>query len=80
MTVPKRPQRSRFRLIVVPPDPGRKSAHLVVLKHRGGGWYDASCMGQARRCKAGECPHVRMIYGTRRVRPVPRPTPEEGTA
>lgn len=45
-------------LVVLPPDPGRKSAHLAVVSHRGGGWYEAACMGAARACVEGRCKHT----------------------
>lgn len=51
----------RTSLLIVPPEPGRKSSHLVLISHKGGGWYTAACMGQAKRCRAGECAHARGI-------------------
>jgi hypothetical protein len=63
-------------LLVIPPEPGSKAkrSSLAVVTHRGGGWWQASCMGQTQRCAAGECDHIadlRMASG-RRVRPVAR--------
>ena len=58
-------------LVILPPDPGRKSKHLAVVLHRGGGWYDAACMGAAKACREGRCKHtasmvVEFRSGTRR--------------
>lgn len=74
-TPPKRP--NAVRLVVIPPDPGRKQSHLALVTHRGGGWYDVRCMGQGASCKAGECKHtasMALVGGSgrsRRVRQVP---------
>lgn len=65
----------KIALVVLPPDPGRKSSHLAVVKHRGGGWYEAQCMGEGKRCKAGECHHTASLCwasSTRPIRQVPR--------
>lgn len=75
-------------LVVLPPDPGKKSRHLALITHRGGGWYQVECMGQARKCKTGQCKHTAGLgyrHKSNRVRPikqVPRASnnqPEEGT-
>lgn len=60
---------------LVPPDPGSNTKHLVLVTHRGGGWYDAACMGQSEPCKAGECHHsagMRFAGHKRMIRQVPR--------
>lgn len=62
------------RLIIIPPDPGRKQSHLAVLTHRGGGWWQAQCMGEAKACKAGTCRHIATLAfrNGRRIKPVAR--------
>ncbi len=65
----------RFKLIVIYGT--GKTNHLALLKHRGGGWWDVRCMGQARRCRAGTCEHTARLAmkgkgRPRRVRQVPR--------
>lgn len=59
-------------LIVLPPDPGRKSAHLALITHRGGGWYEICCFGTAKRCREGTCKHTAglAMKTTRSVRPL----------
>ena len=49
--------RPKVIMVLVGPDPGRKTRHLVLVTHRGGGWYDAACMGEAKRCRTGACLH-----------------------
>jgi hypothetical protein len=66
-------RKPKITLVIVPPDPGRKSSHLVMIEHKGGGWYTARCSGQAKRCKAGECRHaggVRWAGSKRPIKPV----------
>lgn len=61
-------------LVILPPDKGRKTRHLAIVSHYGGGWYQAECMGEAKSCKAGTCKHIAHLGfdGGRRIRPVPR--------
>ncbi|CAN5869755.1 hypothetical protein BH24ACT15_BH24ACT15_29930 [soil metagenome] len=56
-----RPPMARSGLHVLPPDPGRKWANLIGIFHAGGGWYTATCFGGSKKCKAGECRHVKGI-------------------
>lgn len=68
-------QMGRTGLMVLPPDPGRKSSNLILIKHRGGGWYSAVCFGGSKKCRAGECRHVTGLAfktpnSTRRIKPI----------
>jgi hypothetical protein len=66
---------SKVTLVLLPFEPGRKTRHLAVVEHRGGGWYDVRCMGAAKRCAAGECQHtadMRWQHSNRPIRQVPR--------
>jgi hypothetical protein len=72
----KRPP--KIAMLVVPPEPGRKSSHLVLIEHKGGGWYEARCMGRAKRCAAGECVHLQGIRWSGSNRPI-KPRPREVT-
>ncbi len=68
-------RRSRPIIVILPADEGRKGKHLAVLTHRGGGWWEARCMGQAKACVAGTCKHIadmRFDKGGRPIKPVPR--------
>lgn len=54
--------------------PNRKHNHLAIIRHRGGGWYDVRCFGQAKKCKAGVCEHtahMRWESSERPIRQVP---------
>jgi hypothetical protein len=65
----------KIALVVIPGDKGQKFNHLALITHRGGGWYEVECMGEGKRCKAGECKHTANMHwdGTkRRIRQVPR--------
>lgn len=64
----------RLHLVVIPADEGRKQNHLAVISHRGGGWWQAACMGQARRCVEGTCKHTANLVhpNGRRVKQVAR--------
>jgi hypothetical protein len=70
--------KSAIRLVVL--ETGGKTNHLGLMTHRGGGWWQIECMGEGKRCKAGECAHtarvgVKTKNGTRPVRQVPRRSP-----
>ena len=60
----------RTALMVVPPDPGRKNAHLVMILHKGGGWYEAQCTSAAKRCRTGVCEHSRGLTWSDASRPI----------
>lgn len=64
MTAPK------TTLAIVPPDPGGKTKHLVLITHRGGGWYEAACMGEAKACREGDCSHSRDMVWQGSPRPI----------
>lgn len=70
-------------LHVLPPDPGRKSANLLLIGHVGGGWYTVTCFGGSKKCRTGACRHVeglafRFPSGTiRRLKVEPRVEPRE---
>ena len=63
-------KRPKVTMVLVPPDQGRKQAHLVLVTHRGGGWYEAACMGQARACREGTCKHAEKMRWADSVRPI----------
>jgi hypothetical protein len=65
-----RPARAKIIPVIVR-EPGEKNAHIVLLTHRGGGWWQGECMGQAKRCRAGECKHLALRVGSRAVRRMP---------
>jgi hypothetical protein len=66
-------RKPKTMLAVLAPEPGRKSSRLALLVHRGGGWWDARCMGEARACAAGECRHIANLrVKNRSVHPVAR--------
>jgi hypothetical protein len=70
-----RSSRSAPTMVILPADPGRKSKHLAIITHRGGGWYDVVCMGEAKRCSDGACRHtsgMRWDDSARPIRQVPR--------
>jgi hypothetical protein len=41
-------------MLVVEAKPPRKHNHLVLVTQQAGGLWNAACMGQAKRCNAGE--------------------------
>jgi hypothetical protein len=49
----------------------RVAAAGIIVAHRGGGWWQGECMGQAKRCRAGECKHLALRVGSRAVRRMP---------
>ena len=62
-------------LVMLPPDPGRKQPHLAVASHYGGGWWQIACMGQAKKCREGNCKHtadMRLHSNGRRLKQVAR--------
>jgi len=66
----------KIAILMLPMEPGRKTRDLALVKHRGGGWYEVACMGEGKRCKAGECKHTANMRwggpGGRLIRQVPR--------
>jgi hypothetical protein len=65
----------RVTLILLPPDKGRKTPHLAVMSHYGGGWYQIACCGGAKKCREGNCKHtadMRLQTSGRRVKQVSR--------
>ena len=61
----------KITLLVV--DTGGKTNHLVYIRRAyRSKWSTASCTGQAKRCKAGECRHVEYVCSVvARCRPRP---------
>lgn len=68
--------KARIALVVVKPQPGSraKSSHLVLVRFPWRSKYPtAQCMGAAKRCAAGVCPHVDLVTaGIPRCRGVAR--------
>jgi hypothetical protein len=66
----------KIAMVLLPMESGRKTRHIALLRHGGGGWYTIQCMGEGKRCKAGECKHTaNMAWGKpggRPVRQIPR--------
>ena len=65
----------KVALVLLPMEPGRKTRHLALIRHRGGGWYEVACMGEGKRCRAGECRHTRNMrweHSPRAIRQVAR--------
>lgn len=57
-------KRTKIAVVVVKPLPGERRKHsslVLVERPWRSKWSRAVCMGQARKCKAGECIHVEYI-------------------
>jgi len=67
MTVRRKP---KVIMVLVGPDPGRKTKHLVLVTSKGGGWYEAACMGEAKRCREGSCHHSANMVLAGHKRPI----------
>ena len=60
----------KVALILLPMEDGRKHRQVALVRHRGGGWYDVACMGEGKRCKAGECKHTANMRWAESPRPI----------